>query len=213
MSGRHAVAVIALGLTLLVALFLSITGFEFFGSGWVWFQVVFVATATLPLAFVNRPKGFAWTGLLNLVVVFAWTAAGGFFGGTHLYLPSAILLLLAALLSRTWQPKLMNITSSIGFIVGMMVLMGGLGAAWERLAPPVGYTAYVEGVGRFDHFQDRVFSIESVESISYEGPPTAFIRVYFEPGLTTTEQARVGRDLLAMPEVIRLQFCCYPPRD
>ncbi|WP_377273353.1 hypothetical protein [Peterkaempfera sp. SMS 1(5)a] len=185
------------------------------------FFVLTFAPLTVPPFLRRHPSAFTMTCTATGVVLVAWSVVGVLLG-MFLFLPSAVLLLLAAAAGPRRSPGVARVLSWAGGLVFAGVVLGS--AMWCRhfsvraaQAEPHTYQAVVDadwerrvGLGQATE-RLKTFGAVSVWVSSAGGEDKAYLEVRFSEGLSDVDRAELKGRISELPGVGRVDLC--PVRD
>jgi hypothetical protein len=183
---------------------------------WVVVQVLLVVATAAPLPFWHRGDRFRGACLAGSGILFAAAVLGAVVY-LIVYLPSAVLLLLAALADPQRRPRLTRVVVPVTLVAWLFVLLAGSAAGLQALyraylAPPNAYCVELQRFLPGDEFEALDRRIRNMPEV---GPwigqigdsRRQIVVVDFREGITGADKARLGERLRALPEVGRVQRC------
>lgn len=173
-------------------------------------QALLAAGPVACLILVRRPRAYFWVSVAYFVATLAFSAMGGVYIGSHLYLIPALILLFTAMVDPGWAPRVSRILRSTGVLVLLTGAVIGAILLWDNvLRAPTAFNVstpvqwHEEGIREI---QDAIFAIEGVALVGTASPPYR-IEVWWEKGTSREDQGRIRRQLLEIPGITDVQWC------
>ncbi|MFC9625823.1 hypothetical protein ACFTXM_39650 [Streptomyces sp. NPDC056930] len=184
-----------------------------------YFAALFVLTAmpvTVPIFLQRSPESFNRACMIVGLALVVWGVLGVFLG-MFLYLPSALLLVLAALADPRRRPVAARVMGGAGGLVMAGVVVASALWCWHfyispSLATPHTFRAVTDpGGAQFDggigDAQERLRKFGATSVTGTETDEISYLEVRFADDLSEPQRAELKEQIAVLPGVSRVELC------